>query len=600
MALKIPKKGLGQWAQELVSLCSASQKDRIQKGAFYRNLYLTGDSDGNPATYPKAVPYLENLASFLYSPVELRFAIEASEQPDETAMAKAAQQRLHSEIRGGSVDLEVDESVIWSLVKGKSFLQLLWAGGGFEANMMQPELFGVMREDLSSLDAQECFFHSVYLTKGQFASMVQGHPDAESMIRKAKSYLDPEKVKQPGDQSDLLKTVILGGLNPYQKAGSPQPRTQGVTDWLSGPRPTFDPKVLAELIRLDELWVRDAARGEDWTTLQVVGTDCIVEGKYVHRNLFADPVGVTDRELLEQSRKANPLTGHHPFIEFCANPLKGYFWGKSEINNIALLQIALNARMAGIQSLLRRQENPPRYFTGTSTINQNAYAKLNKPGGFLADGAPNAKMETLAPDLPDDLWMDLREIEQMFDDMGGFSAVMRGKGESGVRAQGHAETLVRTASPRFKTRALRIERSVEAVGGLALDILRAKLSDKLAGWAKPGPPLPNEAPAAWWSRFFTAPAPGMKRIEFMMYDLPAGCKVTVDSHSSSPAFSHESKELAFELNKVGAISPTDLLALAHPPHEESLILEAERREIEHAKFMAEHPELAAKEGKKKK
>src|SRR5262249_51573997 len=161
----------------------------------------------------------------------------------------------------------------------------------------------------------------------------------------------------------------------------------------------------------------------------------------------------------------------------------------------------------------------------------NAYAKLKKPGGYISEQTPNAKIDTLAPQLPADLWADLKQIEGMYDDLGGFTPTLQGRGEGGVRAQAHAETLVRTASPRFKNRALRIERSVEAAGGLMIDILRARLPDKLSGWMKPGESIGVEAPEAWWKRMFVAPAPGMRKVEFIMYDLPATCKVMVDSHS---------------------------------------------------------------------
>jgi hypothetical protein len=597
MAIRLPKRGIGGFAQELIASASASQKERIQRGVVYRNLFLTGDSSGSPATYPKTNPYINTLASYLFSPVELRFTIDASEQPDEIAMARAATQRLHMEIRRSGVDMVVDEAVLWALVKGKSFVSLLWSNSGFDPTLIQPEMFGVLREDLTTLDEQEAFFRSIYLTKGKFGELIQGHPDAKELMTRALKYMNPSRDDAP-DRNNMLKQVILGGLNPFQMAGSPAKQNQGIVDWIGASRPTFNPKVLDELVRLDELWVKDAER-DDWTTIQTVGPDCVVEGKYLHRNIFADPGDITDKHLLEKSSENNPLAGHHPFIEFCANPLDGYFWGTSEINGTALLQESLNSRLNGIQSLLRRQEDPPRAFIGTSGVNQNAYAKLNKPGGFLTENSPNAKIETLAPDLPADLWTDLREILNFFDDMGGFTAVMQGRGESGVRSQAHSETLVRTASPRFKKKALRIERSVEAVGGLGLDILKAKVADKLAGWAKPGPPLPNAAPPQWWSRFLQAPAPGMQRIEFLMNQLPKHCKVTVDSHSSSPALSHEGRELAFALAKDGAIGAPDLIALTHPPHEEYLINEAERREIEKAQFMAQHPEIATKETKKK-
>src|SRR5438034_10108756 len=66
---------LTQWAAEIVAQCYSDLEERIQRGALYRNLYLTGDENGQPATYPKTYEYIDNLASFLFSPVTLKYAL---------------------------------------------------------------------------------------------------------------------------------------------------------------------------------------------------------------------------------------------------------------------------------------------------------------------------------------------------------------------------------------------------------------------------------------------------------------------------------------------------------------------------------------------
>lgn len=494
----------------------------------------------------------------------------------------------------------MDSWVLWSLIKGKSFLQLLWADSGFEPSVVQPEVMGVLREDLNTLEQQEAFVHSTWITSSQFKQLVANHPDQTELLRNVKKYLDPKNPSTP-EKQNFLKQIILGGLNPYKSADDASTSTsQGMVQWLNGPYPTFSSEVLADLIRIDSLWVQDAEM-EDWTTIQLVGDDCVIEGKHVHRNVFADPADIKDSELLKRSKENNPLAGHIPYIECCPNELDGYFWGVSELQPVAILQESLNSRIDGINRLLRLQENPPRSFSGSSSINQTAYAKLNKPGGFFTEAGPGMKIDTLAPQLPADLWNDKHEIERMFDDIGGFTPTLRGRGDSGVRARSQAESLARMGSPRFKTRALRVERSVEEVGGLMMDILRAKYPKKVYGWMKPGADENTTAPApqSWWSQIWSAPAKGMGRKEFIMHDLPETFSCHVDSHSSSPAFSHEAKELAFALRKVDAISNQALIALTHPPHEEQLILDSEVDSIAKAQFAAEHPELAAKGGKKK-
>lgn len=599
MALKVPnsERKLGSWAADLIANCLVSQRERAQRGAGYRNLFLQGTLDGSPATYGKTGPYTEDVSSYLYSPIELRFAIGPDDpgQTDERAMAQAAQRALHQELRRGSVDMMIDPAVLWALIKGKTFLQLLWSQNGFEASVIQPELFGVLREDINHLDKQEAFVVSTWVTSSIFEQIVSGHVDEKELLTRVKKYIDPSKPPTE-EKQNFLKQVIIGGLNPYKSVDETADTSQGMVQWLNGPYPSFSAQLQADLIRLDTLWVQDVDT-EDWTTIQLVGDDVIIEGKHIHRNIFADPSDITDKELLKRSKENNPLAGHIPYIEFCPNELEGYFWGLSELHRVALLQESLNSRINGINSLLRRQENPPRYFSGSGSINQLAYAKLNKPGGFMSDSSGTMKMETLAPVLPPDLWTDKHEVERMFDDVGGFTPILRGRGEAGVRSNAQAAALTRTGSPRFKTRALRTERSVEEVGGLAIDILKARYTKKVVGWAKPGEDLPGAAPPSWWQQLFRAPAKGMQRIEFLMHDLPDSFSCRVDSHSSSPAFSQDAKELAFALRKAEAISNQALIALTHPPHEEQLILDSEADAIAKAEFAAQHPEEAMKKKK---
>ena len=68
----------------------------------------------------------------------------------------------------------------------------------------------------------------------------------------------------------------------------------------------------------------------------------------------------------------------------------------------------------------------------------------------------------------------------------------------------------------------------------------------------------------------------------------------MDGHSSSPAFSEEARQLAFALNRIQAASPQRVIEMVHPPNEDALIEDAERRDITQAQLVKEHPELAFK------
>jgi hypothetical protein len=496
--------------------------------------------------------------------------------------------------------MKIDPAVTWALVKGKSYIKLLWGGKKFNPFVIQPELMGVLRPDLNELDEDmEAFFQSLYVTPDQLKRIVQGRSDEREILRKAKSYISTSQSESDPQAANQLKQIILGGVYPYKSSSSGQPTTsRGVVNWMESPAPTFSPEVLRNLLRIDELWVwNDKER--DWTTIQIIGDDCVLMGKDRHFNAFADPAWA-EIESRNPDDKYNPLAGKHPFVAFCPNELEGYHWGRSEILNVGLLQKSINSRIDGTNKMLRKQEDPPRMFSGAQSVNQTAYSKLNKPGGFLSDGNPNAKIQDLKQEIPDTWWTSLHEFERMYDDMAGFSPVMQGRGEGSVRSQGHAETLVKTSSPRFKDRALAVERNVEALGGLALDILQAHVPEKLYAWVpesqggietKIAPENPASLP----------PAPTMKEIEFLYSHLPENCKVTVDAHSASPAFSGEARALLFDLLKAGAISKEQLVEHTHPPGEDAIISDIEKREIEEALFLQQHPEAAlAGKGKKHK
>ena len=326
----------------------------------------------------------------------------------------------------------------------------------------------------------------------------------------------------------------------------------------------------------------------------LAGTDDgLIFGKYQHRNIFADPLDPADKELKGRPNPDNPLKGKHPFIEWCPNPLDGYFWGRSELCNVGLLQLSLNRRIDGINLLLRRQEVPPRFFAGVTGATQQTASRLNKPGGWFSEPNPNAKMQAAQPDLPAGLWESFTQLEQMFDAMGGMTPTISGRGEKGVRANSQAETLVRTGTPRFKDRAIVVERSVSQMGDLSLDILKAMDPRDLVAWVDPKAGG-IEAQASADEVIASAPVEGQVPVKFKLRQLDPDVRARVDAHSSSPAFIHEARQLLFDLAARGAAGPEELVAGTHPPREDELEQAIERRQAQERAFLAQHPEAALK------
>lgn len=580
----IPTRNRAKWAAEIIRACTASRAERVQRGVMFRNLFLTGDESGIPQTYLRTQDFIRDLLAFLYSPSDLRFTIDYFGQvsPIERAKGMAAAASLYQHVTAGDVDDSISDAVLWSLIKGKTIQQIVWSRNGFEPYLIQPESFGVFNESIASLDRQEAFVHTTFPTRSRFQQIIAGLPSArQAIIMKAVDSLQTKGREE--DTNSTLKQIIVGGLYPYQAQGASQPNTAGggMVTHLFSPQPTMQASMMEQLVPMDELWVWNSAQ-DDWATLTMVGEEIVFGGDELF-NAFASQFASSGEN------DDNPLKGKHGFVEYCSMPLDGYYWGISYVFLVALLQKSINKRIDGINTMLRKQEEPPRYAVGSTGINQNAYAKLNKPGGFYTDGNPNAKIQDIVKEIPADIWRSFHELNSMFDDIGGFPPIMKGEGEGSVRSQGQSDTLLRTGAARHKDASLKIERSVERVGMLCFDMLKARVPDTLIAWVMPGTKSPqiDEHPDI----DLEPPAPGMLPVPFHFADISQKAKIKVDSHSASPAFRHETRELAFSLAKIGAASPTRVVEMTHPQMEDALIEDAERKEIQQAELIKAHPEL---------
>lgn len=591
--MKIPTAKIERFVAEMVRECLVSRTARINRNLAFKNVFLLGsDNPEQAAVFNKTYAYIDDLESLLYSPVSLRFHIGEYDTPTslETAKFRIASSYLHSYVRNSHLDTMISDAVQWGLVKGKTFVKTLWGANGLSPHLVQPEMMGVLQENRQRLDRDmEAFVHSTYITPYQFRRLIWNHPNRDALERKAKRYMRPPKGEDPRDDN-AMKQIIIGGLYPLQAAGNPSPNvTRGIVEWMQGASPELAPELIQQIMRLDELWVWNDEQ-DDWATFQQIGDDMLIMGDDFVTNAFAyNPA---------TKKKYDALKGHHPFVEFCPNKIDNYFWGRSEILNIAFLQEAINARINGINALLRLQESPPKKFRGVAGVNQNVLAKLNKPGGHWNDSNPNANVENMAPEISESLWESLHEYERMFDEMAGLPPIAKGRGDSGVRSQGHAETLVRMFSPRFKDRAVLVERDVESCGGLCLDLCRAHVSDVMTAWVTEQEAGVEAIKGDNILRM--PPVQGQVPVDFHFADLPENVKVTVDSHSSSPAFTMEARSLVFDLLKIGAMTPEQVVEHTDAPNPEELVAGIEKRAQQEAALIAQHPELlAGKMGGKK-
>jgi hypothetical protein len=80
---------------------------------------------------------------------------------------------------------------------------------------------------------------------------------------------------------------------------------------------------------------------------------------------------------------------------------------------------------------------------------------------------------------------------------------------------------------------------------------------------------------------------GDSKIEFTLHDIPEDFQVTVDSHSASPAFAEDNRQMAIALARAGAVDAEDLIRMLHPPGAELLLSRLRRRQKKQAEAAKE-------------
>lgn len=575
----IPQKNIEDFSLDLVEKCQTSRETRMQAGSLWKQYYFNGTNQPAQVPYNLCYPHIDSLSSYLFSPGEANFRLYSSigdsennvpkdwqetwmeklklakkkpeplKWPNWQEMRHLAAHFLNSEFSRTGVNATFASGVDGALMKGSSFVKILWGHDGFEPYVVQPEMMGVLREDVNGLHRQEAFTHTSFITFTQFLQKIKGHPQEEKMIQAVKKRARKSKAGEKYE-NEFLHQIVIGGI---ATASNPAGNIKASTNIFGTPYPRISPKVQENLLVCHEIWIQDDDT-EDYTTIQIIEPDIVIEGKLRRRNLSG-------------------IKGETPFIHICANHVDGYFWGMSELMPLRPLQDMANVRVSQINRILRRRARPAKALSGFSGDQDQARKQIDAPDGLLVEGpGQGMKIENLAPDSPKDAYESLKETVEMFYTVAGFNPIMRGQGESGVRSGVHADTLVRNSSPRMRDRAILLEQQYADAGNLCFRMLQAKNA----------------------MNFVTHDGE-----EFLLSQLPDDTKAVVDSHSSSPAFSEDNRQLALQLAKIGAIDAGSLLEMVNPPNEQELVAKFRKKQEQEAALIAQHPELLDKKKGKK-
>lgn len=514
--MQIEEQDLDGFASALVDKCMATRRERVQMYSALYHYWLFGAQDGQQSPYGKIYPHIDLLTSYLYSQATVEFDVAVDNVEDVVfEQAERISKRTNTYFHGQGIAGSYKQALTLGLVWNSCFLKVnpyKPKGSPFylEPYLIEPHNFGVLNESVPTLGRQEAFAHCYHIGKDELRRRVSLLPNGADIMRRVTATPMSDESAFP----ESIHRIIVAG--PANMTTSTTRGIINIPELFN--QLQYKPHSVEDQVEMYELWVWDDAT-EDYRTITLASPGVVIYGRKDIGNLLG-------------------VKGEQPFVHICPNRLHNYFYGWSEIVGLIRLQDWASERLREIRHILAKQANPPKSFSGFGGLTDEKAAAFDTPNAWISDPTPNAKVELLAPSLPNDLWQEILMIQNMFNDVSGLSDVLQGKGESGVRSKAQTDTLAKLGSARIKSRAQTVEGNLEEIGSLLVKLMRKKDDHKYR--MKDGTPFI----ASQFTEDFT---------------------VHVDAHSASPVFVDDHVQLALALKKLGAIDSLSTLELTKPP-----------------------------------
>jgi hypothetical protein len=545
---------LGKWVYErVVQQCRVSVGKRMQLARSINTWRYTGSDSGSAAIFNRLDVHCDKLASALFSPADLRFAVDFENDYGDLVLQRGqvAARYLTREFAQRNIDLAIQEAVEEAVPHGCMIVKHNWGHRGADIEVLAPWQFGVYLESETNIDKQEALCETTYLLPEQVWRRISHRSDARELMRKIlqRSRRTAADEVPPG----FLHQVLMAGTPPLIQDQGASASPGGMISLTGTPAVAQLAAEIAEgLIEAHQLWIVNDETG-DFTTVQLIDPDIIIAPRGIRANLF--------------------IPYDHPFDVIRVNPQRQYFWGRSELAGLIKLQALLRDRAEDVKKIMGVQYDRIRTFIGFSGMNDERFDQMNQEG-WLAEENPTAKVDDITPPLPPNALEEIKMWGQFFDEVAGFDNVLSGKGEPGIRSGNHFQGAVRQASPRLRDRAIRVERQAARIGEKSMWQMAAK--DGRVHWTKS-----DDA---------------QNKTDFTLSQLPDDARVLVDSHSSSPVFEQDHANTAAFLFKSGALDAEGLLDLLPIPNRDYYKEKLKQREISKRQLMQSlPPELLARE-----
>lgn len=496
------------------------------RSAYYRTMNAlaeTGRYDGVKALINMLHKALDETASHLFSPVELKFSMDF-ERPYPKDIYERGQEAAKGLTRiweRNGTDQTFARGVFESLKYGAAILKQWVQLEGSDQHpvyydkLVMPWNFGVYREDENRIDRQEMLCETSTLTGPEVWQRIWRMPSADKLYQKIMSHA--KQGEASGEPNSFFHQVLSTSQINTGVQSMVTPVPGGIVQLNNDPNyAIMGPVVAAEVVQMHELWVKDE---DDYTTIQLIEPDILITPFNDGRITFKKANLLGNGSQLQPYRLIQP------------NETTGWFWGRSELVDLIEPQALLSQWCDDLKRMYGLQVDKILMFIGDTTITDELYAQFR--GAGYGNMPPNSKVEDLTPKIPAEALPLLQWIIEMINTLRGFPPIMQGQGEQGVRAGSHANMLLKTASPTLRDRALLVERDCAECGDLTAAIREMK--DDAFYWTK------GDSVAT------------IEESKFLLSDLPADWRITVDSHSSSPIFADENTQIVFAARKEGIV-----------------------------------------------
>jgi hypothetical protein len=529
-----------QRVHDLVQNCEGSRESRRIAADAYRQWEERGADQGPNARYNKVYPHLDRVASYLYDPAGIRFGIHLPADVRERWLPAAAVARdefreIWHDSGAGLVCLDLIDG---ALVYGSTVAKVQRdPDGGFSLGYIDPWDLGVGKEDNPDIDAQDLICHWYAMSMREVERWLYGWPNEQALVRLARAHAhiaNPSTASRQGLVITNVTGVFPGGTVSGAFPGEPPAYIDQLDPVIDEPLVSFVDVWERRLFRRKNLFGRGKGEVfEDWqvTTMLPDAMEIFLQ----RRNPDLPWTRTGTDEVLHAEQ---------PFVVMRPRRRRNYLWGRSEIQSLRALQTWLDDHLDDIKKVEKRRLNPSAFFSGVPDA-EEAMRAMSTPDGGYGTPEPNARMEPLIPELGQEAFQILKQIDDMFNDEAGMPASLHGEeSPGGVRATGQLGMLAGIGAARVRRMALVVEEPLGHIATKGFHIVQ------------------RHDP-----RVYATPD---GKMSFLLSQLPQGLTLRVNAHSHAPVFQEQTTQKATLMLKAKAIGLEDFVDMIDPPNREEL------------------------------